>query len=58
MPPHLIPDDLRPFRFTPGEAQAILDALPHLKPGGNWVFQALVNKIMPLDEIKANAGAS
>ncbi|MVN88292.1 hypothetical protein GO986_16220 [Deinococcus sp. HMF7620] len=50
-----LPAELRPFRFTPGEAQAILGALPHLSPGGSWVLQALVNRVLPLDQIQAQA---
>ena len=56
MRPWAIPAHLQPLRFTAGEAQAILDALPHLKGGGNWVFQALVNRVMPLGEIRRAAG--
>ncbi len=56
MPDFLLPADLRPFQFTRAEAQAILDALPHLH-GANWAFQALVNRVMPLADIQRVAGA-
>lgn len=55
MRPWELPDALTPFRFTPGEARAVLDALRHLR-GANWVFQALIHKIMPLAEIERAAG--
>lgn len=54
MPPWDLPPELVPLRFTKDEAQAILDAIPHLK-GANWVFQALVNRVMPLAEIERAA---
>lgn len=56
MPDFLIPTDLRPFQLTRAEAQAILDALPHLR-GANWAFQALVNRVVPLADIQRAAGA-
>lgn len=55
MPPNLVPPELRPFRFTPGEAQAILDAIPHLHSGGNWAWMAIVNRLMPHEELKRQA---
>lgn len=57
MQPWELPTERRPrsaLVFTPGEAQAILAAIPHLK-GANWVFQALKNRVMPLDEIERHA---
>lgn len=56
MPPQYVPPELRPLRFTESEALAILDALPHLKNGGNWVLQAIVNRVQPLDQIQAATG--
>ncbi|BDP44843.1 hypothetical protein DAETH_48120 (plasmid) [Deinococcus aetherius] len=56
MRPWALPDSLTPFRFNQGEARAVLDALPHLR-GANWVFQALIHRIMPLDEIERAAAS-
>lgn len=53
MPPAYMPVWAQPLRLTPGEARAILAALP--KMGASWVLQAFVNRIMPLDEVERAA---
>lgn len=55
MPPAYLPVYAQPLRFTPKEAQAILDALP--KMGASWVVQAFVAHIMPLDQLERSAQA-
>lgn len=55
MRPWELPEALTPLRFSRSEAQAILDALPHLK-NANWVFQALINRVLPLADIQRQAG--
>lgn len=54
MAPWDVPESLRPLRFTPPEARAILAAIPHMQ-GANWVFQALINRLLPLDELERQA---
>lgn len=54
MPPAYLPTYAQPLRLTQGEAQAILDAIPHLRHA-SWVLQAFANRVMSLEELESAA---
>lgn len=56
MPPIYLPDYALPLRLTPGEAKAIMDAVPHLSHA-SWVLQAFAVHVVSLKELERIAKA-